>query len=93
MQRSFIQLEPRMEVGVRAAATMGIVSDDVRALFSQLVPGWTDDDFEHTPGGYDFRLREAMIHVRHGGIRLLRPVPRAEREYTQPREYTRCALL
>ena len=87
MQRSFIYLEPRMEVGVRVAATMGIVSDDVRSLFSQLVPGWTDDDFERTPGGYDFRLREAMIHVHHGGISLLSPVPRAEGE--QPP----CALL
>lgn len=82
MQRSFIWLEPRMEVGVRSAATMGIVSDDVRSLFSQLVPGWTDADFEHTPGGYDFRLREAIVHVHHGGISVhsYNPLPRAKRK-------------
>lgn len=76
-----------MEVGVRIATTMGVLSDDVRKLFSSLAPGWRDEDFEQTPGGYECRLRELRIRVHHGGISLLLRAPE------RPPEPALCALL
>ena len=69
---AFLYLEPRMEVAVRAATTMGILSDDVRSLFSSIVPGWRAEEFGYVPGAYDCVLRDVTIQACHGGMRVHR---------------------